>query len=104
MMSQIAGDSYLRSELRLAYGLHLFRPAEAVLGMALHIHRANELVSAVEVLGEFIEQIGTALFARSLRQGCRQLIPQVMMGIDDGQRRLHDLLRREPGKPRLVGK
>ena len=74
-------------ELDLADRLHLLRPVGALHRARLHEHGREDVVAAVGVGEQIVEQVAPAL-----------AIPQVMMRIDDRQVGLEDRLL-APGEP-----
>ena len=74
-------------ELDLADRLHLFRDIGAQHRARLHEHRRQDVVAAVGIGEQVVEQVAPVL-----------AVPQVMMRIDDRQVGLEDRLR-APGEP-----
>jgi hypothetical protein len=81
-----AGD-----EFGLADGPHLGRAAGAVHRVAFEKHRRDDVVAAVQVSEQFVEEI--AVIAA---------LPQMMVRIDDRQIRVEDRLQLGGGEPCLV--
>ena len=68
-------------EFDLTYRTHFFRSAGAVHGAGLNKHSGTHVVTAMDVRGQFVEQIplvGHPLHAQ---------VPEMVMGIADGQLR-----------------
>ena len=76
-------------ELHLAHGPHLLRPGGAVHGAGFDEDRGRYVVAAVHVGGQFVEQV--ALVGDPL--GAE--VPEVVMGVADGDFRLQRLLLSE---------
>lgn len=68
-------------ELGLADGAHLLRPVGPVHGAGLQVHRGDDVVAAVQVFEQLGQQIAPA-----------RPLPQVVMRVDDRERRIKDLL------------
>ena len=93
------------NELCLADGLHLFRPVRAVERPALGKDRLDHVVPrGADVLGHLLAQVHF-LFPADMRLAVGvPAIPQVVVGIDDGQFRLQHVFLGSPGQPLLKGR
>ncbi len=81
-------------KLDLAHRLHVRRAKRAVHGMGLDIHRGADIVALRNVCKQVVQQIAV---------GRRFDIPQVMVCVDDGQRRLQCRFARRLRQPACDG-
>jgi hypothetical protein len=79
-------------ELRLAHRPHLGRTVGAIHRAAVDIDRRGDVVAGAGVFQQLVQQVTMV-----------GVVPQMMVGIDDGQVRLDDRLRRLLGQPCCVG-
>ena len=82
--ARVTSDADGGGKFSLAHRLEGRRAAVAVAVVALHVDRGQGVMAAVHVLRELLEQVGVVFLALSLRQGCWQGGPEVMVGINDG--------------------
>ena len=88
----LTGRSQTLDELDLAYGLHLVRTAGPVHCTCLNEHGGADVVSAVHVVSEFVQQVSL------VRDALRAKIPEVVVRIADRKIGFEGLLfgQREP--------
>ena len=78
-------------ELGFAHRSQLFRSAVAVHGVAFLKHRGDDVVTGADIGEKVVEQVPMI-----------RAIPQVVVGIDNGQVGIEDVLGRLLGQPRLI--
>ena len=88
----VAGGRQALHELNLAHRAHFLRAAGPVHRAGLDEHGRADVVAAVDVVGQFVEQVAL------VRNPLGAVVPEVMMGVADGYFRLQGLLRGQ-GEP-----
>jgi hypothetical protein len=78
-------------ELGFAHRSQLFRPAAAVHGVAFLEHRGDDVMTGADIGEKVVEQVPMV-----------RPIPQMVVGIDNGEVGIEDWLGRLLGQPRLI--
>ena len=82
------GGGQTLDEFNLANRLHLVRPVDAVHGPCLHKNGGAHVVAAVHIVSQLVEQVPLEGYALSPK------VPEVVVGVADGQVGLQGFFRR----------